>query len=345
MVISIPSYARLDTLLAQFHEAKYNQFTIHYPLSTIHYPLSTIHYPLSTIMHLTSQSLLLTLPWLLLSQSVQAIPLFARQTGMQCSACHTVFPELNGFGRSFKLKGYTLTESELDFGGDDADKTERRPIPIAGMLLLSWSKTDSKDATGENELAKDGKVALQQASLFTGGRIMANLGAFVQATYDGIARHSSMDMVDIRYAARQKSGNNDITYGLTLNNNPTAQDVWNTTPAWGYPYTSSSVAPGPAATMIEGTLSQQVVGIGAYTLWNDWIYAELSAYHHGKSSVLRAFTSGNTISDKLDGFAPYWRLALQHDWNSHYFAIGTYGMTAKIYPDPTLSSGPYQSVS
>ncbi|MGB8694103.1 MAG: hypothetical protein WCD08_11395, partial [Steroidobacteraceae bacterium] len=37
-----------------------------------------------------------------------AVPSFARQTGMACEACHTVFLELNHFGRSFKANGYIL---------------------------------------------------------------------------------------------------------------------------------------------------------------------------------------------------------------------------------------------
>src|ERR1700680_4085139 len=34
---------------------------------------------------------------------------FARQTGLSCEACHTVFPELTPFGRKFKLNGYVFT--------------------------------------------------------------------------------------------------------------------------------------------------------------------------------------------------------------------------------------------
>src|ERR1700674_5089547 len=37
-----------------------------------------------------------------------AVPSFARQTGMACEACHTVFPELTHFGRIFKASGYLL---------------------------------------------------------------------------------------------------------------------------------------------------------------------------------------------------------------------------------------------
>ena len=38
-----------------------------------------------------------------------AVPSFARQTGMACEACHTVYPELTHFGRVFKANGYILT--------------------------------------------------------------------------------------------------------------------------------------------------------------------------------------------------------------------------------------------
>ena len=36
----------------------------------------------------------------------QAIPSFAAQTGMPCSACHIGFPQLTPFGRAFKMDGY-----------------------------------------------------------------------------------------------------------------------------------------------------------------------------------------------------------------------------------------------
>jgi hypothetical protein len=60
-----------------------------------------------------------------------------------------------------------------------------------------------------------------------------------------------------------------LPYGLTLHNNPTAQDVWNSTPAFGFPFTASPTAVGPpAGTQIEGALAQQVAGLGAYGFYD-----------------------------------------------------------------------------
>jgi hypothetical protein len=39
----------------------------------------------------------------------RAVPSYSRQTGMPCASCHYDPPELNAFGRQFKLEGYTFT--------------------------------------------------------------------------------------------------------------------------------------------------------------------------------------------------------------------------------------------
>ena len=41
--------------------------------------------------------------------NAQAVPSYARQTGMACAACHTTPPELTPFGRDFKINGYVMT--------------------------------------------------------------------------------------------------------------------------------------------------------------------------------------------------------------------------------------------
>ena len=55
-----------------------------------------------------SAASIVALSFLGLPQAAQAVPSFARQTGLACEACHTVFPQLTPFGRVFKASGYTL---------------------------------------------------------------------------------------------------------------------------------------------------------------------------------------------------------------------------------------------
>lgn len=265
------------------------------------------------------------------------IPIFARQTGSPCSSCHTAFPELNAFGRSFKLRGYTLTESELSGFTDEVDKSTT--FPIAGMVVTSYSRVKSEDVTETVEFSKDREFTLQEASVFLGGRINQNVGAFLQLTYDGIERHSSLDIVDVRYSHRMKIDDKDLIYGFTLNNDPTAQDLWNSTPVWSFPYTGSDSAPGPVATLIEDGLGQQVGGIGVYALWDNRFYGELSLYRQGANGIFRPLTEGSDVENVVKGTAPYWRLAYQRDMGSHYLAVGIFGMSTQLFAEG-LSEGP-----
>ena len=44
-----------------------------------------------------------------------AVPSFKRQTGFDCSICHTMFPELTPVGRAFKLTGYVLNKKGASY--------------------------------------------------------------------------------------------------------------------------------------------------------------------------------------------------------------------------------------
>ncbi len=136
---------------------------------------------------------------------------------------------------------------------------------------------------------------------------------------------------DIRYANQGKLGSKELIYGFSLNNNPTVQDLWNTTPAWGFPWASSEVVPTPAAaTLIEGGLAQQVAGLGAYAMWDNHVYGEFSVYRSAPQGGSHPPDAG--AFNTLRGVAPYWRAALQHTWGAQYLELGTYGMSTRLYP-------------
>lgn len=62
-----------------------------------------------------------------------AIPLFAQRYRLQCSACHSVLPELNQFGQSFRERGYRLAvEKHGTTGVAIRYQMEYEKDPIAG---------------------------------------------------------------------------------------------------------------------------------------------------------------------------------------------------------------------
>jgi hypothetical protein len=273
------------------------------------------------------------------------VPSFARQTGLECTSCHLSWPELTSVGRQFKLGGYTLLkqttgERPLLPIGDDGPPL----IPVAAMVQGSVTNTRDTSSAGGGDFPRDNDVVLQELSVFLAGRIVEHFGAFVQWTYDGVEHHSAVDNVDLRLAAHYAGGGLDVSYGATVNNNPTMSDIYNSTPAWGFPFASSSAAITPnAAALIDGGLEQQVVGLGGYAMWNQTLYTELAGYRtaDGAFSVFRAGTDKSTDA-VLDGGAPYWRLALQHvsEGGTHSAMVGTYGLVARKFPDSLDPTGP-----
>ena len=279
-----------------------------------------------------------------------ALPAFARQTGQNCVACHAggQYPELTPYGRMFKLTGYTIGT--------------RTTLPVSVMGVLVYNKTgnltngtDGVNA-GSSALPKDGAVAFATGSIFLAGKITDNIGAFIQSTYDNYSSqnpdngkwggHSHSDNVDLRYADRFIDGDRDLIVGLSVNNNPSVQDVWNSAPAWIAPYVPN-IGRGDAATNVGTTpliygLGQSVAGAGVYAYWRRQVYAELSMYQSAERGLKSIFSQGIKSADmtKISGTSPYWRLAYTHEWGPHSAMIGTFGMIIKPFDDPNDPVGP-----
>lgn len=243
-----------------------------------------------------------------LSLPASAIPLFNRQTGQNCVACHAggQFPELTPYGRFFKLTGYTIGE---------------RTVPVSAMAVLTYSKVadTSKSADPAADFQKNGSLIFPTASLFLGGKVSDNIGAFAQITYDRYAvqsddgafhGHSNADNIDIRYADRFIDPRRDLIFGVSLNNNPSLADPWNTAAAW------MQYVPVPSPTssqFIDGNAPYpgfatggNIAGVTAYAYWNQMLYAELGGYRTAKG-LFRFMSAGLADADvtKLKGLNPY----------------------------------------
>jgi hypothetical protein len=288
------------------------------------------------------------------AQPVWAVPSFARQTGMTCAACHTVFPELTPFGREFKLNGYVL-DNIKQVTGIDTSARQTLAInslpPISLMLQISYTHTSAAlpDSVLTGALAKDGDLNFpQQVSFFYAGKIADGLGAFIQITYDGVGDHFGFDNTDLRYAHHFSFGgpnanSHDVIVGVTLNNNPTVQDVWNTTPAWGIPYSGSSTSPTPSTSAKVdsggGGFGQSVGGLGIYMWLDDHFYAEITDYTAAIPGGAHPLDS--TQSNVVQGSAPYWRLAYEQRWDRNSLEIGAFGLNASTHPgNGTPLAGP-----
>jgi hypothetical protein len=298
-------------------------------------------------MSLRSLSRLIAAFTALLAGTASAVPTFARQTGLSCSQCHTIFPELTPFGRQFKAGGYTFTTTKQiteSVGPEDSPRpVVELPanVPLGVQTVIGYTHTDRAQQVAPNgPPAKNDDIAFpQQFSLFFGGKIAPKLGAFIQLTYEGPGDHLGLDNSDIRFAHTfQLSEEKTLVVGATVNNSPTVSDLWNSTPAWGVPFTASASAPTPAAgTLIEGALAQSVIGGGLYAYYNNLIYAEFDVYRSAPLGVTLPLDSSTGATAVIDTVMPYWRLAFEKVLGNHSISVGTFGLTGALLPGGTVT--------
>lgn len=266
-----------------------------------------------------------------------AVPSFSRQTGLACSACHITFPELTPFGRAFKLNGYTLTgmkQIKVKPQAKAAGLEIAETLPLSVMFQIADTLTTKAQAGTQNA-----SVEFPQAlSLFLSGALAKDIGSFIQITYSAADGHLSMDNTDIRYAGRGRLLGKNVAFGADVNNNPTVEDLWNDTPAWGYPWASSDSAPEPSAVpILAGALAGDVAGAGGYAMWDDHLYGDFTLYRSAHLSTPEPPT-GAGFDFNIHDAAPYWRLAWQQNLRKVYVEVGTYGMHLASFPGAV--SGP-----
>lgn len=263
--------------------------------------------------------------------TASAVPSYARQTGFPCKSCHYMPPELTPLGRAFKLNGYTMAgkPTVISKGSKREGGLEvLESFPLSVIFDTSFTSIQSPQPGTQN-----GNFQFpQDASLFLAGAWAPHVGSFVQVTYDTQSDHFTWDNTDIRYANSTKLFQKDLAYGITLNNNPTVEDLWNSTPAWGFPPISSSSAPSPSVgALLNGGLAQDVAGVGGYAMWNNHLYLAATIYrseHIGAAQPI----DGLQFPINIRGVAPYWRVAWQQNSKNNNLMVGSYGMHVKSSP-------------
>jgi hypothetical protein len=129
-----------------------------------------------------------------LPMNAQAVPAFARQVGVECSACHFQhYPKLKGFGRVFKSNGFSQSSQSLL-------ESSRLSIPpflnVSFFVKTRVVDTDESDAT---------LAFPDEAALLFGGRLAEGIGGLVEMG-DAILSYK------VSFTMPTTTG---VTYGLT----------------------------------------------------------------------------------------------------------------------------------
>jgi len=239
-----------------------------------------------------------------------AIPSFARQTGLACDVCHTVFPHLTPFGREFKLHGFTYDYSSLikmvreaakkraAEGGGMPDlvinKIPMVSVRIAGM----WANQDGGSMVGHGRITnnqdafsypagyptKDTFNLVKGDSLYIAGEITPHLGAWVEiGGWNDSGGSASLAGYDaILNGGDHTVDNKNFTYGLSFENMVGFDDVGQAGPGnWGIPDTMNPLS--THNTLFDPFGGSAIVeGVEAYAMLGDFthggIYGNIGLY-------------------------------------------------------------------
>jgi hypothetical protein len=163
-----------------------------------------------------------------------AIPAFARQTGMACSACHfQSFPILTKFGKSFKMSGFTMMGAQGKVEGEQGLSIPDT-LNMAVVAKLRYQRTNGIEGTGTPAV---GEAAAQistnsgrfdfpdEFALFAAGRVTDNVGALVEISIAGEPGSAGIanfkfpfvsDVGSMKLGVVPFSGDAGVAYGFDL---------------------------------------------------------------------------------------------------------------------------------
>lgn len=171
--------------------------------------------------------LVLVSPFLVLSvtQRAEAVPSFARQIKAPCSACHTIWPNLNQYGRQFKVKAYTDASPDWD-----VIKNDRLNLfyvfPVSARILFSPYQIEQDAQASFNQ----NLTQIDNMQIFIASRIFKYAGVFTSVE-SGSIPGGNFTVAVSKLAFARSIGDNTLGavlfWGL-----PTAADPFNSFGGW-----------------------------------------------------------------------------------------------------------------
>lgn len=114
----------------------------------------------------------------LLPYESQAVPSYARQIQKPCTACHTIWPNLNQYGRQFKVKAYTDVSPEWQMiNKDRLNLMYIFPVSARAIFLPYTHEVDSAAGINRNT------TELDNLAVFVASRLFDYAGVFASAEW------------------------------------------------------------------------------------------------------------------------------------------------------------------
>jgi hypothetical protein len=121
-------------------------------------------------------ALVFCLTVMLLPFESQAVPSYARQVKKPCTACHTIWPNLNQYGRQFKVKAYTDVSPDWEMISKD-NLNLTTILPFSARVIYFPSVRQDNPGAGQ------GSTEIDAVQLFIASRVYDYAGVFGSAEW------------------------------------------------------------------------------------------------------------------------------------------------------------------
>jgi len=261
-----------------------------------------------------------------LAPRADALPSFAGQTGLPCSACHVggFGPQLTPFGMNFKATGYTM-------GGGTGTWSK---IPLNLQLEPSYTQLATARPTAPTGYGTNNFTTPGCASFLVAGGKTYNNGTFGIGGVEKVWMNLSNAFVaqtgtilsegpsDLKLTNPTTLYGAPLVWGVDANNKTTEGDPYNTLYGYVYPYISGTNTVSPGTSLKMSGLGNTVYGLSLFALWNNEIYAQAGVYGTWSSQFMTAIGKSPSSVGYIQGSAPYFRLAWQHSWDTNFLEVG-----------------------
>ena len=159
------------------------------------------------------------------SQKSEAVPSFARQLKKPCTACHTIWPNLNQYGRQFKVKAYT--DASPDWGVITKDNLNLFYVfPVSARIMyIPYQIEQDPSASGYEA----NSTQIDNMQIFIAGRFYKYGGIFTSVEDPG--GNSNFNIAVTKIAFWHPVGDNAM--GLVFfHGQETSADPFNSLGGW-----------------------------------------------------------------------------------------------------------------
>ncbi len=270
---------------------------------------------------------------LMIPHESQAVPSYARQVQKPCTACHTIWPNLNQYGRQFKVKAYTDVSEKWEMINKDS-MNFMTILPVSGRVLFF---PEIKNPTGPSS------TELDHVALYLAGRLHDYAGVFASAEYS--PDDGAFGLPTVKAAFQYPLGEGNTIGFVAFKGLATSADPFNSLGgrdrdvAWGDESKPFVLRAGWTLNFWnESNLGYVVHG---YFIGNR-LYAAVGAMRGGKSDDPSGGVMAN--SDTADPYDMYYRLAWDQKLPNGAVTVGAgYYDGKQRLLDPTTFDPLYES--